>query len=92
MGFRHKIKEIVTEAANRFADAMKNKYGDYITGPAEPVVNKVRNQYLMELLIKIPKDTRIMHQCRLDIFENIAILHNEKRFRSVVIVPDVDVM
>lgn len=92
LGFRHKMKEIVTDAANRFADAMKNKYGDYITGPAEPVVNKVRNQYLMELLIKIPKDTRLMHQCRLDIFKNIAILHNEKRFRSVVIVPDVDVM
>lgn len=92
LSFKHKMKDVVHNAAHRFTDALKTKYGKYIVGPAEPVVNKVRNQYLMEMLLKIPRDAKLMAQCKHDLFEQIAILHNEKRFRSVVIVPDVDVV
>jgi primosomal protein N' (replication factor Y) len=63
-----------------------------LVGPAEPVVGRVRNQYLMELLIKLPKDHKLITQCKKDLLEQIAILHNEPRFRSIVIVPDVDVV
>jgi primosomal protein N' (replication factor Y) len=92
LSFRHKIKEIVEHAAHLFTDALKNKYGDYIIGPAEPVVGRVRNQYLMELLLKLPKDRKILMACKQDLLDQVAILHQEKRFRSVVIVPDVDVV
>lgn len=92
LSFRHKIKEIVFQAAHRFADALKNRYGDYLVGPAEPVVSRVRNQYLMELLLKLPKDRKVIMACKKAITEQAAILHQEKRFRSVVIVPDVDVV
>ena len=51
-----------------------------------------RNQHLVELLIKLPRDQKLISKCKEDIFEQIAILHNEKKFRSVVIVPDVDVV
>lgn len=90
--FRHKIKEVVQHAAQQFADSLKNKYGDFINGPAEPVVNRVRNQYLMELLLKLPKDQRLITQCKKDLLDQIAILHTEKRMSSVVIIPDVDGM
>ncbi|MEI9913106.1 MAG: primosomal protein N' [Bacteroidota bacterium] len=90
--FKHKIKELVEHAAISFADALKNKYGNYIVGPAEPVVNRVRNQYLVELLLKLPKDRKFIVQCKKDLLEQVAILHNENRFRSVVVVPDVDVV
>lgn len=90
--FKHKIKEVVEQAAHQFANALKNKYGDYLVGPAEPVVGRIRNQYLMELLLKMPKEQKLIAQCKRDILEQVAILHNEKRFNSVVIVPDVDVV
>ena len=92
LSFKHKLKEVVEQAAQQFANALKNKYNDYIVGPAEPVIARVRNQYLMELLIKLPKDHKLISKCKEDIFEQIAILHNEKKYRSVVIVPDVDVV
>jgi primosomal protein N' (replication factor Y) len=56
----------------------------------EPIINRIRNQYLMEMLLKLPGDGKLIAQCKKDLVEQIAILHNEKRFRSVVIVPDVD--
>jgi primosomal protein N' (replication factor Y) (superfamily II helicase) len=90
--FRHKIKEVVQHAAQQFADSLKNKYSDFINGPAEPVVNRVRNQYLMELLLKLPKDQRLIAQCKKDILGQITTLHAEKRMSSVVIIPDVDGM
>ncbi len=92
LSFKHKMKDVVENAAQQFANALKNKYGNYLVGPAEPVVGRIRNQYLMELLLKLPKDRNLLIQCKKDLLEQVAILHNEKRFRSVVIVPDVDVV
>ena len=92
LSFKHKIKGVVESAAHQFANALKNKYGNYLIGPAEPVVGRIRNQYLMELLLKLPKDRNLLIQCKKDLLEQVAVLHNEKRFRSVVVVPDVDVV
>jgi primosomal protein N' (replication factor Y) len=88
--FRHKLKGVVEQAALQFAANLKNKYGDYITGPAEPVIARIRNLYLMELLFKLPKDRVFLQKCKEAILEQIAVLHNDKRFRSVGIIPDVD--
>lgn len=88
--FKHKIREVVESAAMHFADALKNKYGNYIIGPAEPVINRIRNQYLIELLLKLPKDRKFIIQCKKDLLDQVAVLHQETRFRSVVIVPDVE--
>ena len=88
--FKHKIKEVVERAAQMYADAMKIKYGQYIVGPAEPVIGRIRNQYLMELLLKLPRDGKTLNQCKKDLLEQTAILHQNKNFRSVTIVADVD--
>lgn len=88
--FRHKLKDVVHDAAHRYADALKNRYKDYLSGPAEPLISRVRNQYLMELLIKLPRDQQLIRTCKHDLLEQIAILHNDKRFRTVVVVPNVD--
>ena len=92
LSFRHKLKEVVQQAAHQFADALKNRYGNYLTGPAEPVVARIRNQYIMELLLKLPKDRKTIIACKEAIADQIAVLHQEKRFRAVVIVADVDVV
>jgi len=88
--FRHKLKDVVHDAAHRYADALKNRYKEYMSGPAEPMISRVRNQYLMELLLKLPRDQQLIRTCKLELLEQIAILHNDKRFRNVIVVPDVD--
>ncbi len=88
--FKHKIKTTVVAAAEYFAKAMNTLYSNYLLGPAEPVVNRVRDQYLMELLLKLPKDSSIISQCKNELLQQVQLLHNEKRFSSVTIVMDVD--
>jgi primosomal protein N' (replication factor Y) (superfamily II helicase) len=90
--FRHKLRDVTTDAANFFAGRLQTNFDKYIVGPAEPVVNRVRNQYLMEILLKLPKDGNLISRCKKSIRECIAVLHNEKKFSTVVVIPDVDVV
>lgn len=92
VSFKHKIKEVVSKAAHEFALGLHVKYSHYIVGPAEPVVNRVRNQYLMEMLVKLPRDGKLIVKCKEDMLEQAAILHQHKSFKSVSVVNNVDVM
>lgn len=90
--FRHKDKEVVQAAAQFFANNLKKDFGKYMVGPAEPAVGRVRNQYLMELMLKLPKDGHTISFAKHVIQQQTAILHYDKKFRSVVVIPDVDAL
>ncbi len=88
--FKHKLKETAEEAAHIISRFLAPKYGNYLSGPAEPPVSRVRNQYIIELLLKLPKDAHFIRQCKDDILDQIAIIQSNKRYRNVQIIPDVD--
>ncbi|HXB93867.1 MAG TPA: primosomal protein N' [Puia sp.] len=90
--FRHRDKDIVREAAQFFAGGLKKDFGSYLVGPAEPVVARVRNQYLMELLLKLPKDGHTIAFAKVAIQQQTAIVQNSRHWKSVVILPDVDAL
>ena len=92
VSFRHKERDVVSDAAHQFANAMAVPYGKYMVGPAEPVINKVRNLFLMEMLIKLPKDGGLIARCKTDIEKECANLHADRRFKKVIVVPNVDVL
>jgi primosomal protein N' (replication factor Y) len=90
INFKHKEKHIAEEAANIFANGIKSQLGKYIMGPSQPVVDRIRNQYIWEILLKIPKDNRLIHQSKIAIQQQSIILQTNKRYRSVHIITDVD--
>lgn len=89
---RHKEKYVAEEAANILAATLMNVYGQYLSGPAEPPVNRIRNQYIYELLLKLPKDASFLGKCKAFILQQIAIIQSQKKYRSVAIIADVDAM
>jgi len=88
--FRHKERDVVFDAAHAFAQSLDLPYGKYFVGPAEPVVNRVRNMFLMELLIKLPKDSQLIARCKEDLLHAIVQLHQKPRYKKVLVIPDVD--
>ncbi len=88
--FRHKDANTVAGAAHFFAAQLKPYLGSYMIGPAAPVVNKVRNLFLMELMLKLPKDGATLQQCKHLIYTSTALMHADKKYRSVQVVPDID--
>ena len=83
---------IEAEAADRLGDALKKDMHDFVVGPAAPVVNRIRSLYLMDILIKLPKDSHMLQQYKRVISNHFNLLHAEKRFRSVTLIADVDPM
>ena len=88
--FKHKIQEIVQDAASLFALHLQKNFGKYLTGPAEPVIARVRNQFIMELMLKLPKNGGTIVLAKQMIQQQRAILQNNKKFRSVAVIADID--
>jgi primosomal protein N' (replication factor Y) len=88
--FKHKDRATVFDAAHYFAKTLDFLYRNYIVGPAEPVVNRVRGMFLMEMLLKLPRDAQLIAKCKDDILKEVAALHQHKQFKKVIVLPDVD--
>ena len=89
---KHKDKEIVEAAANKLASFISQDLKEFITGPAAPVVGRLRNQYLMEIMIKLPKESGMSGVYRKVIRNHINLMSAEKSFKSVTVITDVDPM
>ena len=87
---KHRDKNIVTAAAEKLATLLKQDLKEYIVGPAAPVVNRIRNQYLMEILIKLPKEPGMSLRYKAAIRNHINLLTGEKNYKSVTVIADVD--
>jgi primosomal protein N'' len=54
---KHIDKKIVVNAAHQMADSIKSNLKNVkVLGPGEPMISKIRNEYLMTILIKIGRD------------------------------------
>ena len=90
MHLKHKDKNTVDAAAERLATLLRQDLKDYVVGPAAPIISRLRNQYLMEIMIKLPKETGMGMRYKKVIRNYINLLETEKQFRSVHVIPDVD--
>lgn len=87
---KHKQKEILDQAADKLAALLRKDLGNYVVGPAAPVVSRLRNLYLSEIMLKLPKETGMGIKFKKVIQNHINLLWSEKQFRSVTIIADVD--
>lgn len=88
--FKHKEKHIAEEAAHLMMQGLSTSFSKEISGPAQPVVDRVRNQYLWEVLIKLPKDMQRINQCKREIMQQVVMIQSNKRYRAVRIIINVD--
>ena len=83
------MKEVVHEAAEILGNFLRKDF-ENLVGPAAPIINRVRNRYIMEILIKLTRDAKQIEVQKKVISNTINLLRSEKRFRSVMVIPDVD--
>jgi primosomal protein N' (replication factor Y) len=88
---KHTDKKVCRNAANLLAEKLHQRLiGTRILGPAEPMISRIRNQYLMSMLIKIPRGKVDLLNLKKDIQEAIDHLNREKEFRTIRCIIDVD--
>ncbi len=87
---KHKDKNTVTAAAEKLVALLRQDLKDFVVGPAAPVIGRLRNQYLMEIMLKLPKEPGMSVTYKKVIRNHINLMQSEKSLRSVVVIADVD--
>lgn len=88
---KHVDKKVCRLAATKLADLLRATIqGVKILGPGEPMISKIRNQYLMSILIKIPRGKAELNHLKSTLQYTIGQLLKEKEHRNVRVVIDVD--
>ena len=74
--FKHRNRELVEKGAEWFANVLRQSYGAQVLGPVAPLVSRIQNQYLQQLLIKMPtpRDRKNLKQ---------LLLKTQKSFEAI---------
>lgn len=88
---KHTDKKVVSAAATQLVNQLREKITTVkIIGPGEPIVGKIRNEFLMLALLKIRRDQGKLHEIKHTLLQTSAQLQQPKEFRNVKVVFDVD--
>ncbi len=86
---KHRNKPLLDRAAEEFGGRLRRVFGRRVLGPEVPVVLKVRDEYLVNFLLKIEKK-KSFRKAKGLIINEIDNFNSNGDFRSVRVVADVD--
>jgi primosomal protein N' (replication factor Y) len=89
ISFKHKEYNTLNEAADWFGKALRNVFGNQVLGPEFPPVARIRNQYIKQVLIKIPRN-RSLKKTKNSIKRIENSFNAISWYRSVRVIYDVD--
>lgn len=88
--FKHKDNAIAEEAANHFLRTLTPEIQRTVLGPAQPLVNRVRNKYIWELCVKISTQYGQLQIAKKQLLHYIRLLEVHPRYKTVQIIIDID--
>jgi len=59
-------------------------------GPAQPIINRIRNKYIWELCVKITKQPKQLTIAKKQLLHFIQLISVHPRYKSVQIIIDID--
>ena len=87
---KHRKPAKVNEGAQLYEKVLKKSLGDWVMGPAMPYVGRVRSYYLLDFLVKIPRDAKKLRQAKKIIQAATEQLREAKGLSGVRVSIDVD--
>jgi primosomal protein N' (replication factor Y) (superfamily II helicase) len=88
---KHKEQEKVMQASAQLADILRIEFGEeMILGPQAPLVERVRNLFLQDIILKIPVNTGKLREIKQFIRREMDKIATDKAFKSIRIYADVD--
>ena len=88
--FKHKDNHIAEEAVNHFLGSLTPEIQRTVLGPAQPLVNRVRNKYIWELCVKISTQSGQLQIAKKQLLHYIRLLEVHPRYKTVQIIIDID--
>ena len=88
--FKHKENNIAEEACNHFLLSLDPAIQKTVLGPAQPVINRIRNKYIWELCIKISPKADQLILAKRQLLHYLQLIQVHPRYKSVQIILDID--
>lgn len=86
---KHKDSNLLNAASARFAAMLRAQLGTRVLGPEQPLVSRIRNYYIKQLIIKSDKATAIQ-KVKAVLKQTITDFNTENTYKGVIIQIDVD--
>ncbi|MCB0496477.1 MAG: primosomal protein N' [Cyclobacteriaceae bacterium] len=88
---RHKEARLAFDAAYQLTDLLKKHItNEKVYRPIQPVIGKIRNKYLQDILIKVDRNTVHLNQVKLEIWKCAQHVLASKELKGVQIIFNVD--
>jgi primosomal protein N' (replication factor Y) len=90
---KHENPDTAKKAAEFLTKPLADKLGrDRVLGPEKALIEKIRNKFLYEIWLKLEKDRLNIKAAKVFLAEQIQLLQEQKEFKTVDVVVDVDAM
>jgi len=86
---QHKDVNFVNAAANELAAALRKLFGKRILGPEYPMVSRIKNMYLKNILIKLEKTDKA-REMKKQIATTIDFFNTQSQYKAARVVANVD--
>jgi primosomal protein N' (replication factor Y) len=86
---KHKDYSKVDNGVNWLFKALYNSFGEYVLGPTAPAVSRIRNQYIKNIVIKIPPKQNLANT-KNHLYKIKNTFEAVKDFRPIRFIIDVD--
>lgn len=86
---KHKDPQVLNEASRHFAEQLRRKFKNAVLGPEYPIVSRIKQLYIKQILIKIGRDAPLQ-AWKSEISKCIDRFYVQPIHKSVRIIPDVD--
>ena len=86
---KHKDADLINEASKLLAIKLREIFEKRVLGPEFPIVSRIKNFYLKNILLKFEKEASIISMKSM-LSEQIKIFNQIEKYKSVRVVVDVD--
>lgn len=86
---KHKNPDTLNEGAAVFTKDLRAKFGKLVYGPEYPVVGRVRNLYIKQTMLKIPRNAD-MATVKNEVYKSVMMTKKTNNVKSVIFQFDVD--
>ncbi len=86
---KHKNPDLLNQAASALATDLRHKFGREVYGPEYPLVSRVRNFYIKQILLKFPRNVN-SYKVKQEVYASVDVFREIKNYRPIMIQFDVD--
>lgn len=87
---KNRDQQIVEQAATKLTANLKGQLGKRVLGPKQPFINKIRNQFHMEILVKVEKSKINLSKVKELLKDSVSIISADRELKSTIVNFDVD--